>query len=603
MTGSKRLLTATALACLTVLLVGAQAQATGLLKPGAGPAVQSNREPLRGIAVMSGPQGGLAPGQEGNLVLVVGVNPGFHINSDQPPLDWLSPTKLVFAPDDRVEILKIIFPQAKPTKLAFAEEPLPVFDKMVAINLLVRVRAGAQAGQATLKGTLSYQACTDEVCLPPAKREFKIELVIGNPGTSSAQVENPRPERQLQTGPKETGPSPAADRESGSSGLLWVLISTFLGGLALNLTPCVYPVLPITVAYFGGQAASRAGLAVHGLAYLGGITISYTILGTFAALTGSLLGAALQQPAVLIGVAAILILLAGSMFGLFEFKLPSALNKLSNAGSTKRGYLGSLLMGLTLGLVAAPCIGPFTVGVLTFVAQRGDPVIGGAVFFALSLGLGLPQAVLGLFSSKILAVLPRSGPWMVWIRKLLGGVLIIMAIYLLRPLTGETMWPWLLAAGAAGMGLTAILAGRGVRPGVRLLTGLACFIVAGQFAFSSATDSAHWPLYTPAKLAAAKGQPVVLDFAADWCAPCRVLAENLADPTVEAMAERAVTLKVDLTDWESKEAEELRKAYRITGVPTLVFIDREGKEIKSLRAVGAISVKELILRFSTLLEK
>ena len=199
--------------------------------------------------------------------------------------------------------------------------------------------------------------------------------------------------------------------------MLWTLLGIFAGGLALNLTPCVYPMIPITVSFFGGRTATdkpgQARLVLHGLCYLMGLALTNSILGVAASLTGGLMGAILQNPIVLTLVAAVLILFATSLFGFWELQLPGAITQM--AGKSYTGYFGSLFMGLTLGVVAAPCIGPFVLGPLTWVAGMGSPWLGFLIFFILSLGLGLPLFVLAIFSGQ-LQRLPQAGGWMLWVR-------------------------------------------------------------------------------------------------------------------------------------------------------------------------------------------
>ncbi|MCK7513367.1 MAG: sulfite exporter TauE/SafE family protein [Desulfobacterales bacterium] len=187
----------------------------------------------------------------------------------------------------------------------------------------------------------------------------------------------------------------------------------------------------------------------HGLCYLLGLAFTNSVLGVIAALTGSLMGAVLQHPAVLIAVAAVLVVFATSLFGLWELRLPSGLTQA--AAKSYSGYFGSLFMGLTLGVVAAPCIGPFVLGLLTWVASMGSPWLGFIVFFTLSIGLGLPLFMLALFSGQ-LQRLPRSGGWMLWVRKLMGWVLVGMAAYFLKPILREPGRPSLISAVVAGGG-------------------------------------------------------------------------------------------------------------------------------------------------------
>ncbi len=232
--------------------------------------------------------------------------------------------------------------------------------------------------------------------------------------------------------------------------LVWTLLGIFAGGLALNLTPCVYPLIPITVSYFGGRSGTgKSGLVGHGICYIGGLSLTNSFLGVMAALTGGLMGAMLQNPLVLVAIAAVMIVFASSLFGLWELRLPFWLTQA--ASKSYSGFFGSFFMGITLGVVAAPCIGPFVLGLLTWVAALGDPLVGFVVFFTLSLGLGTPLFVLALFSGR-LTQLPKSGEWMNWVRRLMGWVLVAMAAYFLKPILPVVMQKYLLPAIAIAAG-------------------------------------------------------------------------------------------------------------------------------------------------------
>ena len=221
------------------------------------------------------------------------------------------------------------------------------------------------------------------------------------------------------------------------TGLILTLIGVFFGGIALNLTPCVYPLIPITASYFGGRSETgeRQGyLLLHGLLYILGLSVMNSAIGVSAAFTGRLMGSFLQHPAVLIFVASVLFLMALNFFGLWELRLPGFLS--SAVSKSHTGYAQSLFMGLTLGIVAAPCIGPFIIGLLTMVAQKGDPLYGFLIFFTLSIGLGLPLFILSIFAGNV-SKLPRSGEWLIWIRTFFGWIMLAMAVYFIKPLI-----PW-----------------------------------------------------------------------------------------------------------------------------------------------------------------
>ncbi len=394
--------------------------------------------------------------------------------------------------------------------------------------------------------------------------------------------------------------------------LLWTLLTVFAGGVALNLTPCVYPMIPITVSFFGGRSArekqSQAALVFHGLLYLLGLALTNSILGVVAALTGSLMGALLQNPMVLLGVAGLLVVFASSLFGFWELRLPGFLIQV--AGKSYSGYFGSLFMGITLGIVAAPCLGPFVLGLLTWVAGRGSAGLGFLVFFTLSLGLGLPLFVLALFSGQ-LQRLPRAGGWMIWVRKLMGWILVGMAAYFIRPILPENWKVILLAAVALAAGLHLGWLEKsetGLRTfrRMRIFTGTLGLVLSTLWVTSWAMQAPGitWKPFSEEVLqqASRQNKPVILDFYADWCTPCRELEKvTFHHPDVVKLAgKKFVMVKVDVTQSGNPAHDALLKHYAVKGVPTLVFLDARGKERTDLRAVDFLPPETMLIRMSEL---
>jgi thiol:disulfide interchange protein DsbD len=389
--------------------------------------------------------------------------------------------------------------------------------------------------------------------------------------------------------------------------MIWTLLGIFAGGIALNLTPCIYPLIPVTVSYFGGKSSQRRGrLLIHGTCYIGGLAITNSVLGVMAALGGGMLGGLLQHPVVLVLVAAVLIFFATSLFGFWEMRLPYSLSQA--ASKTYSGYFGSLFMGMTLGVVASACIGPFILGLLTWVATIGSIWIGFLIFFILSLGLGLPLFFLALFSGQ-LNRLPRSGQWMLWVKKLLGWILVGMAAYFVQPLLPETARIFLLAAVAlaAALHLGWIDRSRAEFRGfewLRTAVAIGGLIIAAVLIGSwlMRGPGVAWQPYSERLLAEAQRlkKPVILDFYADWCAPCRELDEiTFHNPEIVKQAKKDfITIKVDLTRRGNPVNEDLLRQYNVKGVPTVVFLDRRGKEQRQLRLVDFLPAEQFLVRMA-----
>ncbi len=418
------------------------------------------------------------------------------------------------------------------------------------------------------------------------------------------------PVESAPAGPAQTSEEPKAPRPLYGFAMFWTLLGIFAGGMALNLTPCVYPLIPITVSYFGGQAAKggegQGKLVAHGLCYMMGLALTNSVLGVVASLTGGLMGAMLQNPIVLIVVAAVLVFFATSLFGLWEMRLPSGLTQA--AAKSYTGYFGSLFMGLTLGVVAAPCIGPFVLGLLTWVASMGSPWLGFLIFFTLSLGLGLPLFLLAMFSGQ-LEKLPRSGGWMIWVRKLMGWVLVGMALHFIRPLLPGYWGIVLLAlvALAAGLHLGWLdknQANFRTFPWLKGGVGVACLVLATFLVTSRAMQGpgVAWKPYSDdvLKEAGKLNKPVIIDFYATWCTPCNELEEvTFHDASVVNQAEsNFVMVKVDVTKGGNPLYERLLQQYGVKGVPTIVFLDSNGKERQDLRLVDYLPPDQFLGRMA-----
>ncbi len=394
--------------------------------------------------------------------------------------------------------------------------------------------------------------------------------------------------------------------------LFWLMLLVFIGGLGLNLTPCVYPLIPITISIFGGRARdNRPALLASALAYWLGMAVMYSALGALVSLSGGMLGQALSNPLVTLALALIMLALAASMFGLWELKLPASLTRLG--ASNRQGLAGAFFMGLTVGILAAPCLGPFVLGLMTHVASVGNLAYGLLVFLALAGGLGLPLAVLAFFSGSITR-LPGAGEWMIWVRKLFGVVLVLMAVSVAQPLLGPEAYRWgMTALGVLG-GLYLALWEKSGKGGFivfkRMAGGLVALAALAFFwlqAPAPADGHIAWKAWTPSSFqeAAAVKRPSLVDVTASWCAPCRQLeAETFPDARVVEAMRDFEPFRMDVTNGPpSPEAKALLGQWRVRGVPTIAFLDRQGKLMPELTIVGFLEPAEFAERLRLALSK
>ena len=395
-------------------------------------------------------------------------------------------------------------------------------------------------------------------------------------------------------------------------GLALAAAVSFGFGFLASLTPCVFPMVPITVSIFGATDATRArGMALSATFVLG-IAALFTPLGVMSALSGTLMGSALANKWVVLAIAALFVTLASSMFGAFEMALPSSLtNKLSTVGGV--GFKGAFILGLVMGLIAAPCTGPFLTGMVTWIATTKNTTIGAISMFSFALGLGVPFFIAG----GLAVSLPKGGAWMLGIKWGSGVLLAYMALSYLRDAfpavkamtSGSAVYgavaAVVLAVGLA-LGTIHILAERRKSKIAHLSkpTKLASIIpaVAGAFMFVSWFNAPKSHVISEAEAAQkgiklapeitwasdeAKGRaqaeadkkPIIVDFGAEWCTACKELEHmTWPDPQVRAQAERFVAIKVDATDDDSPETKRLQKKYNVVGLPTVLVLDSSGKE-------------------------
>ena len=379
-----------------------------------------------------------------------------------------------------------------------------------------------------------------------------------------------------------------------AKGPLYAAGVALLGGLLVSLTPCVYPMIAITVSVFGARQTRSHwhGLGLSG-AFVLGIIFMFTPLGVVAGMTGSLFGSALQSPWVLSGIALLFFAMSASMLGAFELALPSALtNRLAQVGGV--GPRGAFGLGLVCGLIAAPCTGPVLTGILTYIAKTQSATAGALSMLAFSIGLGFPFLLVGTFAVR----LPKSGSWMVHVKSILAIVLSVVALYYLAT-AFPVLTNWIPASGfmlfsAGGAVVCGLLLGAVHREfsspnwSDRILKGIGTFVTTiGAFilVFTLAKPERelnwnHLPLEQGQLVAKSESLPVIVDFTAAWCGACKELdKETFADPEVSREAGRFYAIKVDATDDEDPAVVRSMKSLHVVGLPTVVLFDSQGREV------------------------
>jgi thioredoxin:protein disulfide reductase len=386
-------------------------------------------------------------------------------------------------------------------------------------------------------------------------------------------------------------------------GALAAVLMSFVFGVVASLTPCVYPMVPITISIFGvTESTSRLrGAALSGTFVLG-IAALFTPMGIVSALSGKLMGSALSNQWVVLALALLFLALAASMFGAFELALPSGLtNRLSTVGGV--GFKGAFVMGLVMGLIAAPCTGPFLTGMVTVIATTKNVMLGSAALFSFALGLGVIFFIAGAFGAN----LPKGGAWMMGIKWVSGVGLAYMAFAYLRdkfePIRNLVHHPSYTFGVIAGVVLLVgvvlggihMVAERRRSPVAHLskpmkLASIIPAVAGAAMLFTWVTLNHNVDPNAPkiswltnenaarAK-ATAEGKPMLIDFGAEWCGACKELEDQtFPDPSVRSEAQRFIAVRLDMTDDEDKEVLRLKDKYGVRGLPTIIMLDKTGKE-------------------------
>ncbi|MCH9848778.1 MAG: protein-disulfide reductase DsbD [Betaproteobacteria bacterium] len=466
-----------------------------------------------------------------------------------------------------------------------------------------------------------FQGCSEKgLCYAPQLKTLNVDMA------------------QAATAPTDNTPVTNANNSTSSedeatsllkSGKLWLIAAGFFGfGLLLSFTPCVLPMIPILSGIIvGDKKAHKAETSrLHSfnlsLAYVLGIALSYTIAGIAAGLSGQLLSNALQSPWMLTATALIFVVLSFSMFGFYELRLPSTIEErmVKTSNKLKGGqFIGVFVMGVISALIVSPCVAAPLAGALLYISQTRDVVLGGVALFALSIGMGVPLLLIGASAGH---VLPKAGGWMTAVRNLFGVIMLAVAIFIVSPIIPTSvemlLWSALLIIPAVylhaldslpldintgrshpwmrfwkGIGIMLLIVGialligavSGAKSPLQPLAGLSLSnskTIENRLPFVRVKNTAE----LDARIDAAKGKIVMLDFYADWCTSCKEMELlTFSDPAVQASLKEAVLLEADVTA-NTPEDLALLQRFNLFGPPGIIFFNRTGQEIKPIRVIG-----------------
>lgn len=548
------------------------------------------------------------PGSQFQIAVVVAIAEGWHINAN-PAGEGLIATEVLLPDASTVAFGEVVYPKGDVLDIA-SIGVAPVYHGTITIGIQAELLQNAPIQPMMLALQLQYQACNDEQCLLPETLPVTIPLDVVSIEDTVQQINEATFANIAFGAPPNTGRDEGSLERALSGGKVWfAFLLVFAGGILTSLTPCVYPLIPITVSIFG--ANESAGLFksfLLSVIYVLGIVVTYSILGVAVASTGAVFGQIMANPWVVGFISLILVSLGLSMLGVFEIRLPYAVqNRLNTVGGA--GFAGAFVMGTVAGVIAAPCTGPALAVVLTYIATTGSLFLGFWLMFTYALGMGLLFIGIGTFSG-LFSALPRSGGWMYVLENIFGIAIITMALYFLKdvfaPLQDflQNSLPFFAVAG--GLVLVGLWLGKLTQrfSSIPRLTQLrkACGIllaVLGTYMIVGGIQQPAGPqlnwVYDESEgleIAMREDKFVMLDFYASWCAACKELDHwTYADPVVAAKLADYVNIKLDFSR-SSQTTKALTEKYQIPGLPVVIFLDAQGNILK--RITGFVDAEEML---------
>jgi len=482
---------------------------------------------------------------------------------------------------------------------------------------------------------VSYQGCSElGLCYEPSTEKFNLSVDLARlkaeqSGFSMDEIKQAPVEKE--TVVLDEDADPITTLLAGGN-IFYIIGGFFIFGLLLSLTPCVFPMVPIlssVIVSHGSDMTTKKAFMLS-MVYVQAMAVTYTIAGVVAGLTGAGVQAAFQTPWVIGVFSGVFVILALSMFGLFEIQMPQALQSYLNKkteGSGK-GYLSIAIMGLLSALIVGPCVAAPLAAALGFISQTGDAFLGGAALYALSMGMGVPLLIVGTGAGKFM---PRPGSWMDAVKSVFGVMMLAVAIWMLSRIIDSSismfLWAALIMFTAVSLGAFDARGDSTCSPchAAKKSFGLMAFLFAVALFLGSITGSSSLlnPLekLMPSSVSSgvmqveieeksfikihsiaeldkiikdSKGKKVMLDFYADWCTSCKELEHvTFSDAGVKKAWKDYILVQADVTA-NTEDEKALSKKFGLFGPPALIFYDEEGNELTKKRIIGFVEPAELI---------
>lgn len=500
-----------------------------------------------------------AAGKSVEVAVQVHLPKGFHLYADQLKLKNINPSNYQIGQIKISPQTEFYDKHTQTNRSGFSDTGKILFQIESPENISVDTQ--------NVQFDLRYQVCTEQVCYLPKTENFNLKLVYKKSVAAAT-------EKKSAAVVTENKLDLFSNLEAEfSKNIYWSFLLVFLAGILTSFTPCIFPMIPITMSVLGHDPEKNTRLEnfLKSLLYVLGIAVTYSTLGVLAALTGTLFGNALSNKYVLSGIVLLFVVMAFGMWGFYDLQVPAFIRNKFGESRKSKGYLGIFVIGIFAGVVASPCVGPVLVSILSYVSTTKNALLGFGLLFTYALGLGLIFIVIGLFS-HFLKLLPKSGAWMNSVKFVMGFLMICMAVYYFNFIV----------------------------PVFKYLS----FNKTGIENSEGKNTNVIWAPYSEKALETAlkNNRPVMIDFFAEWCGACHELQDKtFSQAEFKQISEQFDLLTVDATD-DKPEIQRILTKYDVKGLPTVVFVNKKGTVLNTLTFTQFLEWSELKPKMQKALE-